>query len=69
VRGYYIEGVPPGAGDLSGILADGRRLEIEVKSAKGEQGEAQVRWQAMIEKFGGVYILARSVAEAMGRLP
>ena len=60
----WIQGAPPGAGDLSGILADGRRLEIEVK-AQTKQSEDQKAWQAMIERFGGVYILARSAEEAI----
>ena len=51
----------PGQADLSGILAGGVRLEIEVKTVKGRQSDAQKNWQKMIEKYGGVYILARSV--------
>jgi hypothetical protein len=50
----------PGCADLSGLLHDGRRIEIEVKSATGRQQPQQRRFQAMIETFGGVYILARS---------
>ena len=53
-----------GAADLSGILAGGRRLEVEVKSERGRQSDEQHAYQAMIERFGGVYILARSADEA-----
>lgn len=53
----------PGQADLTGILDDGRRLEVEVKSDTGKQTEAQRRFQKMIEKFGGVYVLARSVED------
>ena len=53
----------PGQADLTGLLADGRRLEIEVKSSTGRQSPAQAAYQAMIERFGGIYILARSVAD------
>lgn len=54
----------PGQGDLSGlILPNGRRLEIEVKSETGRQTEEQKRFERMITAFGGLYILARSVAE------
>jgi hypothetical protein len=49
---------------LSGILDDGRRIEIEVKTQSGRQSEQQKRFQEMIEKFNGVYILARSVEDA-----
>lgn len=51
----------PGQADLSGILPGGIRLEIEVKSAIGKQAEDQKNFQNMIERFGGVYVLARSV--------
>ena len=53
----------PGQADLTGILPNGLRLEIEVKSASGRQSTDQRHYQAMIERFGGVYVLARSVAD------
>ena len=53
----------PGQADLTGILPDGHRLEIEVKSATGRQSQDQANYQRMIERFGGVYILARSVSD------
>ncbi len=52
----------PGMADLSGIIK-GRRLEVEVKGPKGKQQEDQIRWQEMIERFGGIYILAYSVED------
>ena len=61
----------PGAADLTGILPDGRRLEIECKSATGRQTREQRNYQRMIEKFNGVYVLARSVEdvwEAIGEI-
>ena len=60
----------PGQADLSGLfLPDGRRLEIEVKSPTGRQSREQRDFQAMIEKFNGVYILARSVADVAAVIP
>ena len=59
--GRWIELAPPGAADLTGLLADGRRFEIEVKSSTGQQSQEQRNFEAMIRKLGGVYILARSV--------
>lgn len=50
----------PGQADLTGILPDGRRLEIETKSTVGRQTDDQRNYQAMIERFNGLYILARS---------
>jgi hypothetical protein len=52
----------PGQADISGLLAPtGQRLEIECKSRTGRQSPEQVAWQAMIERHGGIYILARSL--------
>jgi len=58
----------PGQGDLTGILADGRRLEIEVKAATGRQTSVQQSFQEMIERFHGVYILARSMEDVRREL-
>ena len=59
-----------GHADISGIIyPNGRRLEIEVKKPKGgRQKESQKKFQEMIEKFGGVYILARSVQDVYDAL-
>jgi len=53
----------PGQADLTGILPGGVRLEIEVKSPNGRQTTDQRNYQRMIERFGGVYVLARSVSD------
>ena len=58
----------PGQADLTGILPDGRRLEIEVKSPTGRQTAEQRSFQSMIERFHGVYILARSVEDVRREL-
>ncbi len=52
-----------GAADLSGIYHDGRRLEIEVKGPEGKQSDEQKVFQKVIERFGGIYILAKSVED------
>lgn len=60
--GRVVRAGMPGQADLSGIRAGtGQRVEIEVKGPRGRQTEEQQRWQAMIERFNGLYILARSV--------
>jgi hypothetical protein len=62
--GRVVRAGIPGQADISGILApNGRRLEIECKTATGRQTEDQKRWQRMIEAHGGLYVLARSVAD------
>lgn len=67
----------PGQADLTGILPVsvtcvtcqrliatlGVRLEIECKSEKGTKEKDQKKYQAIIERFGGLYVLARSVAD------
>jgi hypothetical protein len=60
----------PGQADIHGILPGGLFLAIEVKSPTGQQSAEQRAYQAMVEKFGGVYVLARSVGDvwaAIGR--
>lgn len=64
----YISFGLKGAADLTGILCDGTRLEIEVKSGAATQSEEQKNFQKMIEKYGGIYILARSEDDAVNQL-
>ena len=58
----------PGQADISGIMPDGKRLEIEVKTAKGRQSTAQKNYAAMIARNNGVYILARSAGDVFAGL-
>ena len=62
---YWMQLAPNGAADLSGLLYDGRRLELEVKTLVGRQRDTQTKWETMIRKFGGVYILSRSPEDAL----
>ena len=57
-----------GCADLSGILHDGRRVEIEVKTAKGRQSKQQRAFEFMIARFGGIYLIARSTEDALVQL-
>ncbi len=51
-----------GAGDISGLHGPhGRRIEIEIKADGDKQSEQQRAFQSMVERLGGVYILARDV--------
>lgn len=64
----WINGQPvsfgySGAADITGILPDGRRLEVECKSATGRQSEKQKKFQEAIERNNGVYLLVRSEKE------
>ena len=53
-----------GQADLSGIRR-GQRIEIEVKNEHGRTSEAQDRFGRMIRTHGGLYVVARSVEEAI----
>lgn len=61
-------GVPGGA-DLSGLLACGKRVELECKREGGGRHEPeQKRFGAMIARMGGMYALVSSVADARAAL-
>ena len=56
----------PGCGDVTGILADGRRLEVELKTSAGRQSSQQKRFETnVMRRMGGVYVLARSAVDAV----
>lgn len=57
----------PGSPDIIGCL-DGRFIGIEVKTPTGSQEESQVKFQAVFERAGGIYIIARTAEEAVERL-
>jgi len=61
--GRVVKAGVKGQADLSGIRAGGQRIEIEVKSPSGRQSQEQKRWQAMILRFGGIYVTARSLED------
>jgi hypothetical protein len=46
----------------------GRLLAIEVKTATGRQSLAQLAWRRALEAAGGVYVVARSVDDAVAAL-
>lgn len=54
--GMYSFGIN-GQADASGIIKPGIRLEIEFKRKGKKQSKAQVKFQKMIEKHGGIYLL------------
>lgn len=67
-RGQRVQFGVKGQADLTGILPDGRRLEIECKTAVGRQSEDQKNYESLIKKFNGLYILARSVDDVYAAL-
>jgi hypothetical protein len=68
--GRVVRAGVKGQADISGIrLPTGQRVEIEVKSRTGRQTKQQRAWQRMIERFGGLYILAASLDDVRRALP
>lgn len=67
-KGRVVKFGVPGQADISGILPGGIRLEIECKSAVGRQEKDQRNFQRMIERFGGIYVLARSVDDVWAKI-
>ena len=51
-----------GTADISATIK-GRSVKIEVKYGKDVQSDAQKQYQEMIEKAGGVYIIAKTFDE------
>ena len=59
-RSYGIAG----AGDIIGLLQNGRHLEVEVKAGKGGvMSIKQLKRETDITKNNGIYIIVHSVAE------
>jgi len=56
-----------GSADILGVFR-GRALAIEAKTGKGRQHGKQPEFQAKFQECGGLYILARSVADAVDKL-
>lgn len=58
IQRSFHAGPPKGASDLTGLVKPhGLRIEIELKADGKEPSEAQRHWRAMIEAFGGLYVV------------
>ena len=66
-RGIFSYGLK-GSADILGILKDGRFLAIEIKTGKAKQSAVQKNFGAMIQKFGGVYMVCNSSKEALNKV-
>jgi hypothetical protein len=61
--------VTEGLSDLIVFWGDSRGIWwVEVKTAKGKQSMAQIKFQVAVEASGGVYVLARGVGDMEARL-
>lgn len=54
----------PGGGDVSGIFACGKRIELEVKDVGGRLRPEQKNFGAMIASMNGLYAVVRSEDDA-----
>lgn len=66
--GRYIKYGVVGAGDITGVLPGGRRLEIEVKTKEGSLSREQREFGARMRQLGAVYIVARSLEDVVYQL-
>lgn len=64
-QGNRVRASVKGAADILGILRGGRFLAIEVKSAAGQLRTEQERFRDMVTALGGLYVVARSVEDAV----
>ncbi len=54
----------PGGADLIGMFR-GRFVAVEIKTPIGRQSKEQREFQALIERKGGIYVVLRSVEQAL----
>ena len=62
-----VRSCQPGTADLLGCV-QGCPVAIEVKAGKDRQRESQKNFQECWVRAGGVYLIARTVAETMEKL-
>ena len=62
------EGLRAGVADLCVMMPGGRTGWLELKQARGRQSDAQRVFQALCERFGHAYALARDLDEAIAVL-
>jgi len=63
-RGLVSYGLCKGSSDLIGIRRDGRFVAIEVKAERGRLRPEQERFLGLVDAYGGLAGVARSVDEA-----
>lgn len=67
-NGQFVKFGIPGQADISGIMQDGRRLEIEVKRPGGKISDDQFSFKKMIQSHEGLYFLVYSWEETRDAL-
>ena len=67
--GRYVAFGTRGRSDISGLLGDGRRLEVEVKRPGGKPTEAQLAWMHAVNESGGVAFWVDDAAQIDAVMP
>lgn len=61
---YPVRFNPKGTADIVGLIApSGRMLMIECKAPRKGPSKEQIAMRRVVERFGGLYVLARSLAD------
>lgn len=63
IHGRPVKFSEPGAADVFAVYR-GRFYGLECKTGAGRQSADQKKWQAKIERAGGVYVVVRSIQDA-----
>jgi hypothetical protein len=63
-KAYPIRaGLCEGSSDLIGLNSAGRFLAVEVKAPKGRMSDGQESFLEMVQRLGGIGIVAKSIAD------
>lgn len=65
VENRYIQYGLKGSADILGVRHDGKFIAIEIKVGKDRQSEDQKNFEKMILSMNGIYVLAKSVNDAV----
>lgn len=65
----FIRFAFPGCSDILGMCKGGKFLAIECKASDGEPSDEQTAFLELVNRWGGMGILARSVSDVMDALP
>lgn len=63
--GHMVRYGLKGSADILGVTYNGKIICIEVKVGRDSQSLQQQRFQAMIEKHGGYYLVSRSTEDVL----
>ncbi len=62
-NGAWVQSLPVGWPDLTGVLQGGRMLVVECKKPGGALSDEQVRFGEMFTRFGALWVCATTVEE------